>query len=52
MIESNNLALPGEAGNFVVMDNGTRFYLHVIGIFPSSQSSTLESLDTDTTSIQ
>ena len=35
-MENGNFAHQQESGNFVVMDNGTRFYLHVIGLHSQS----------------
>jgi hypothetical protein len=41
-----------ETGNFVVMDNGTRFYLHVIGIFQASQIENQATDELNTMTIQ
>lgn len=52
-MESTTSAVPClGAGNFVVMDNGTRFYLHVIGISAMSQPNKLELAEINTATIQ
>lgn len=51
-METSNTVVRQETVNFVVMDNGGRFYLHVIGICPASQPNKLDLDETNTATIQ
>jgi hypothetical protein len=48
-MDTIHTAQQSESGNFVIMDNGNRFYLHVIGISPMSQPNKPELDATNTT---